>query len=376
MITIPAKSLSIGMYVVSGLDSSWQRTPFLMQDFFIENEDQIHHLQQCCEYVQIDENQEITQPVSQTDPSTTALVKKRTVTKLAEDSRPFFYQQPDEHLPELAVYQPELAAAFFQQFGTLEHVAQGATILIEGQKAKRLLFQRDKMYFLAQGEVVILVGGKKLRSIHAGEIFGELTPLNLLARTATAIAGSACQLIGLDEQQLLNGLKQKPEFSLTLMSIFVKRLREAAGYAKASRTLPAAKPTQAMRVLNDKLLSELTQAVGRNSILHLSARQTLFRQGGVGIVLYIVLEGRVALSIDGTVTEYSGPGSVLGEIAPFDRKPRMAHAVADTDCALLCVNSDAVKELVSGQPEFGLALLRALASRLRYFHTGCSTGMA
>lgn len=49
----PVESLSLGMYVTE-LDRSWLGTPFLLQGFLIENEEQIRQLQECCKSVYID----------------------------------------------------------------------------------------------------------------------------------------------------------------------------------------------------------------------------------------------------------------------------------------------------------------------------------
>jgi putative nucleotidyltransferase with HDIG domain len=51
---IPVSQLSLGMYVTE-LDRPWLDSPFLFQGFSIESPDQLAALQECCEYVYIDE---------------------------------------------------------------------------------------------------------------------------------------------------------------------------------------------------------------------------------------------------------------------------------------------------------------------------------
>ena len=54
--------------------------------------------------------------------------------------------------------------------------------------------------------------------------------------------------------------------------------------------------------------------------------------------MYVVLSGRVAISIKSKVVEWVGPGGVFGEMALVDQSPRAATATAETDCDLLSIN--------------------------------------
>src|SRR5579859_4913926 len=48
-----ANDLKVGMFVAD-LDRPWVDTPFLLQGFLIENEEQIHALRTHCEWVMVD----------------------------------------------------------------------------------------------------------------------------------------------------------------------------------------------------------------------------------------------------------------------------------------------------------------------------------
>src|SRR5690348_9830133 len=51
---IPVSGLTLGMYVAE-LDRPWLESPFLFQGFVIESPDQLQALQECCQYVFIDD---------------------------------------------------------------------------------------------------------------------------------------------------------------------------------------------------------------------------------------------------------------------------------------------------------------------------------
>ena len=89
------------------------------------------------------------------------------------------------------------------------------------------------------------------------------------------------------------------------------------------------------------------------------------KEGDGGVFMYVVLRGRVAISIQFTVVERVGPGGVFGEMALVDQSPRAASAAADTDCVLLAIDRNDFLGLVKGKPAFAVSLLQAVAERLR-----------
>jgi CRP-like cAMP-binding protein len=94
--------------------------------------------------------------------------------------------------------------------------------------------------------------------------------------------------------------------------------------------------------------------------------QVILEEGQVGTRMYAVLEGRVAVSINGAVVDRIGPGGVLGELALIDQSPRLASAVAEDNVTLQPINRNAFIALIKLDPDLGAALLAALAERLHY----------
>ena len=90
------------------------------------------------------------------------------------------------------------------------------------------------------------------------------------------------------------------------------------------------------------------------------------KEGEGGVFMYVVLEGRIAISIKSKVVERIGPGGVFGEMALVDQSPRAASAVAETASSLLSINRSDVLSSVKTNPAFAVSLLRGLADRLRY----------
>lgn len=81
--------------------------------------------------------------------------------------------------------------------------------------------------------------------------------------------------------------------------------------------------------------------------------------------MYVVLEGEVRISSNGTQLEVLGPGGAFGEIALIDKAPRSADAVAVTDCRVVPISESHFQYLVQETPFFSLQIMRVMAERLR-----------
>ena len=263
-------------------------------------------------------------------------------------------------------YDRGAALEFFQTAGTLETLAPGETLFVERQKAGHLALHRDKMYLLVQGEIDIMTARKPLAAVKAGEIFGEMSLLSGAARSATAVAKTACRVIGLDEEQLRRGLAIKPEFVLMLARLMIARLRDTLARLRAANAIADDSSGRQSALFSPALLAELKSELANAARVSFKAGETILREGASGALMYVVLEGSVRASIQGHLVERIGPGGVLGEIALVDHAPRVASAVAQTDCTLLAINRVVVLQLLQKRPEFGTSLLRGLSDRLRF----------
>ncbi len=89
------------------------------------------------------------------------------------------------------------------------------------------------------------------------------------------------------------------------------------------------------------------------------------RQGEIGSGLFVILEGRVRVVRDGSTVASLGPGEFFGELSVLDRQPRIASVVAEEPTRCLAIAAWDAEQLLLSHPTVTLALLRALASRLR-----------
>jgi CRP/FNR family cyclic AMP-dependent transcriptional regulator len=265
----------------------------------------------------------------------------------------------------VSLYNPKLALEFFSIGGTSEQFAAGSRIFVENEKATGFFSKGARIYLLLEGDVTLTLKDKPLEMVLPGEIFGELAAIADLPRSATATARKNCRALALDEKQFVNSLQQMPEFALMLMSVMSQRLRRADAKLAAARKDSVAAPVQ-RDSLDRKTLGELQSELGNPAPARALAGQNVVTQGAVGACMFVVTEGRIAISLDGSVVEHVEAGGIFGELALVDRTGRAATATAETDCAWLLIARDDFLAMVRSKPAFGLALLRSMSERLQH----------
>jgi CRP/FNR family cyclic AMP-dependent transcriptional regulator len=266
--------------------------------------------------------------------------------------------------PAPSIYNAAMAMAFFRSTGKPENFAAGATIFAEDDKGGGLFGKRDRMYLLITGEVEMRVQGKPIGVVRVGEIFGEMAAIAQAARTATAIAKTASSTIGMDEKQFQAALQQAPEFALMMMSVMNQRVRSTITRLAASRNLHAGEAKETA-VFDKKMLAALTGLLRGQQPARFEPGKMIMQEGQQGNVMFVVLEGRVGISIKGGLVGRAGPGGVFGEMALVDQSPRSASAIAETPCALIAITREGFLHLVKTSPAFGAALLAGIAARAK-----------
>lgn len=256
------------------------------------------------------------------------------------------------------IYDPKVARICFESLGNVETVRKGTVFFTENQNS-------DRMYLLEEGQVSVTRGSKAIDVVKSGEIFGEMAAISQLPRSATATARTGCRVVSLDAQQFQSAIQRMPEFALMLMNILINRLRLTVTMLSVTKALDASDGTRARRLLDDKLLKGLMVATQHRPPQHCPLNKVIMTEGEAGVFMYVVLSGRVAISIKNKLVEWVGPGGVFGEMALVDQSPRAATAIAETDCDLIAINRNDFLTMVKTKPDFAVSLLKAAADRLR-----------
>lgn len=270
-------------------------------------------------------------------------------------------------------YDAAIARKLFETHGTKLSVAAGNAFFEEHDKAvKGGLFSKavvNRMFYVVSGEVALTANGKNLDAISAGEIFGEMAVITGGPRSATATAKGDCEAYAMDAGQFQSAIQRMPEFALMLMSVMFDRLRLVAARL-AARKVPAGTATaREAAVFPPELLAELESALTQGTRVRYESGRVIMREGEAGVCMYVVLKGRVAVAIRDKIVEVVNPGGTFGEMALVDQSPRTASAGATVDSELLSINRRALLDVIEQKPAFGVALLRAVAERLRHMNT-------
>ena len=294
-------------------------------------------------------------------------------------------------------YDPAIAITFFKAFGKKEKIIAGTTIFEENEKSrKKTIFQKPigkalttkidrdlfrrrnihRMYLLTDGEVVLTAGGKVLDTLWPGDIFGEMAVISEIPdlerearRSATAKSVADCTLYSLDGHEVQTGLAKKPEFALMLMSVMFARLRFLAARLAAQGNSENHRSNRIEPTLDAVTVATLENTLDHATVVRFQEGAKIMKEGSPGTSMYVVLEGEVAVAIGRKIVEKLERGGVFGEMALVDQSPRTASAVARADCALLAINRDALIKLTKSDPEIGMAMMRSVASRLRYMNS-------
>jgi CRP/FNR family transcriptional regulator, cyclic AMP receptor protein len=266
---------------------------------------------------------------------------------------------------ESSLYDPRLALGFFQIAGEAEQFPAGAKIFVEQQKPGGFFSKGAHIYLLLEGEVALTLMGKPLNLVMPGETFGEVAVIADAARTATATARKNCRVLSLDEKKFLQSLQQAPEFALMMLSLMAQRLRRSVeGLAQGKKNQLAVATHR--NALDARMLADLKHEMGDPTPIPVRAGENIVSQGSVGVSMYVLTAGRVAISVDGSVVEHVGPGGTFGEMALLGRTNRAATATAEADSTWLGVTRNEFLAMVKSNPAFGIALLRSMSERIQH----------
>jgi CRP/FNR family cyclic AMP-dependent transcriptional regulator len=98
------------------------------------------------------------------------------------------------------------------------------------------------------------------------------------------------------------------------------------------------------------------------------AGEVLFREGEQGAHMLVLQSGTVRISKSGRNGEKTlailGPGEFFGEMSILNAKPRNATAVVETRAKVLVIDARTFEQMVIGNAEIAVRLIKKLARRL------------
>ena len=102
-----------------------------------------------------------------------------------------------------------------------------------------------------------------------------------------------------------------------------------------------------------------------DTVEELEAGTVIFSEREPAEVVYVILEGKVELTLRGASLGAEGEGGIIGELAAIDTETRSATATALSNVRLAAVDREQFRKLVKKNPGFSLHAMTAFANRLR-----------
>jgi CRP/FNR family transcriptional regulator, cyclic AMP receptor protein len=119
-----------------------------------------------------------------------------------------------------AVFDARVLADLRREFDDKVPVSHSAKTVIMREGDKGIF-----AYLVLGGVVAISIEGKIVEKVGPGGIFGEMALVNQNPRVATATADTECSLLQINRNELMELVKTKPGFALSLLKALVHRLR-------------------------------------------------------------------------------------------------------------------------------------------------------
>ncbi len=271
----------------------------------------------------------------------------------------------------------------------------GSTIFREGATDRDLKIVRDGTVQITR---LTPVGTQVLATLGEGSIFGEVSFLDSLPRSANATALSDGSLFSLPAKGLDQLVQSNREVAVSLLWGFWQTLADKVRAANAQMSelfgAPASQPQGAREVgspgsrvdvaeetkldiLREQGLSaqELRLLAKYSRQLSFPMNALIFSEGDSGDSLFIVVDGSVRISrvVPGMGEECLAileRGEVFGELALIDDQPRSADARAHSSQAtVFSISKSLLEEVLSMDPDAAVQFLgllcRLLCRRLR-----------
>ena len=98
--------------------------------------------------------------------------------------------------------------------------------------------------------------------------------------------------------------------------------------------------------------------------VYFNAGEVVLRRGISGSGLYVIVEGRASVRLDGAELNRLMPGDFFGEIAILLDQPPAADVVAETELRCLVLGGSQIEEILIAHPRLLYRMLQAVARKL------------
>ncbi len=236
------------------------------------------------------------------------------------------------------------------------HLEAGETLIHQGERGEHL-------FVLLQGHLVAVQkregegGDQILREMVPGDLVGEVALITGGERTATVRADQSSLVASLSRDGLDQLLARRPEAAMLLTEMIAQRLRRSQLATHLSRLFG---------LLDLAALRDLEDSV---EWVRLESGRMLFRQGDQADAAYVVISGRVRVTVNDRGEEKAigevGRGETVGEIALLTHGVRSAsiHAIRDTELARF--TQEAFDRLTEKYPGAMTQMTRIIGTRLQ-----------
>ena len=268
-------------------------------------------------------------------------------------------------------------------------------IFAEGDTARDLKIVREGAVRIAR---TTPIGVQVLTDLDAGSLFGEVSYLDALPRSATAAGLDEGSLFTLPADALDAVVESNRELAVSLLWGFWQTLAAKVRAANAQMSELFGAPSTSwqenreedgggtrVHLTEESKLDILREQGLSSQEMRLLAKYSreksypadtlIFAEGGPGDRLYIVVDGSVRISrmVPGMGEECLSileRGEVFGELALIDEQPRSADARAHSaGCTVFSISKTLLEEVLSMDPDAAVQFLsllcRLLCRRLR-----------
>lgn len=110
--------------------------------------------------------------------------------------------------------------------------------------------------------------------------------------------------------------------------------------------------------------AQLGQAAELGERVEVASGSEIADQGRVGSECWVIVEGTAAVVMNGEYVTSVGAGSMIGEMALLEHRPRNAAVIAETDMVLVSFNTESFNSMLDANPVAKDRVSSLLSNRL------------